>query len=167
MNKTIELLKLAIMAEQDGYHHYLTASAITTDKKAREVFKSLAHDEELHRQTLLDGIAAYSQNRKWSIDKIKGRSKISSSGKSPIFSDEFVKRIKDKHYEMSALSIGILLEQSSIEFYVKMKNSTKDVKLKTLLSVLVVWEKKHLEALVKQQKLFMSAYWEKARFQPF
>jgi len=167
MNKTIELLKLAIMAEQDGYHHYMTASAITTDEKAREVFKSLALDEELHRKTLLDGIAAYSQDKKWSVDKIKGRAKVSPSGKSPIFSEEFVKRIKDKHYEMSALSIGILLEQSSIDFYAKMKNSAKDVKLKTLLSVLVAWEKKHLEALVKQQKLFMNAYWEKARFQPF
>ncbi|MEW5818498.1 MAG: ferritin family protein [Spirochaetota bacterium] len=167
MQKAIELLKLAIMAEQDGYHHYMTASAITTDKKAQEVFRALAKDEELHRQTLLDGLDSYSQNKKWNTDKIKGKSKVSTAGKSPIFSEEFVKRIKDKHYEMSALSIGILLEQSSIDFYGKMKSTTKDPKLKSLLTVLVNWEKKHLEALVKQQKLFMSAYWEKARFQPF
>lgn len=167
MDKTIELLKLAIMAEQDGYHHYMTASAITSDKKAREVFKALARDEELHRNTLLDGIAAYGRDKKWNFAKIDGKSKVSSAGPSPIFSLEFVKRIKDKHYEMSALSIGILLEQNSIDFYTKMKSKTRNAKLKTLLSVLTTWEKKHLEALVKQQKLFMNAYWEEARFQPF
>lgn len=167
MDKTIELLKLAIMAEQDGYHHYMTASAITSDKKAREVFKALARDEELHRNTLLDGIAAYSRDKKWSFAKIDGKSKVSSAGPSPIFSVEFVKRIKDKHYEMSALSIGILLEQNSIDFYTKMKSKTRNAKLKNLLSVLTIWEKKHLEALVKQQNLFMNAYWEEARFQPF
>jgi len=167
MDKTIELLKLAILAEQDGYHHYLTASAITSDKKAQEVFKALARDEELHRKTLLDGIASYSRDKKWSLDKIKGKSNVSTAGPSPIFSVEFVKRIKDKHYEMSAVSIGILLEQNSIDFYSKMKSKAKNAKLKTLLSVLITWEKKHLEALVKQQKLFMSAYWEDARFQPF
>lgn len=167
MNKTIEMLKLAIMAEQDGYHHYLTASAIATDKKAQDVFKALAEDEELHRQTLLNGLDAYRQNKKWDTDTIEGKSKVPTAGKSPIFSEEFVKRIKGKHYEMSALSIGILLEQSSIDFYGKMKSTTKDPKLKSLLTILVVWEKKHLEALVKQHNLFMNAYWEKAHFQPF
>ena len=167
MNKVLEMLKLAIMSEQDGYHHYLTASAITTDKKAQQVFKALAKDEELHRQILLNGLEAYRQNKKWDAGEIKGKSKVSPAGKSPIFSEEFVKRIKDKHYEMSALSIGILLEQNSIDFYGKMKSTAKDQKLKSLLTVLVNWEKKHLEALVKQHNLFMNAYWEKARFQPF
>jgi rubrerythrin len=167
MDKTIELLKQAILVEQNGYHHYMTASAITTDKKACRVFKDLAKDEGFHRKILLDGIASFSQSKKWNIADIKGKRPVSASGESPIFSLEFSKRIKDKHYEMSALSIGILLEQNSIDFYTKMKNKTKDIKLKSLLGFLVSWEKIHLEALVKQQKLFLAGYWEQSRFYPF
>ena len=92
---------------------------------------------------------------------------IPLSGPSPIFSEEFKTRIREKHFEMSALSIGMTLEQNGINYYSEMEKKADIPELKKLLHFLVQWEESHLEALSAQAKFFQESYWQGAHFSPF
>ena len=157
----------AMQFENDGYHHYTTAAQRTEDPKAKQMFGQLAEEELAHHKTLE---AMFADHQKQGISKLKPprvKSRMDAESESPIFSPEFKERIGDKHYEMSAISIGILLEQNSIESYKRYRRLAKELKVKRLFNALIRWEGQHLEALVKQQQYLQGAYWEANRFAPF
>jgi rubrerythrin len=157
----------AMQFENDGYHHYTTAAQRTEDPKAKQMFGQLAEDELSHHKTLE---LMFSDHQKQGSLKLKPpriKSKVDPAQESPIFSPEFKERVGDKHYEMSALSIGILLEQNSIESYKIYRRQAKELKIKRLFNALIRWEELHLEALIKQQQFLQQAYWEANRFAPF
>jgi hypothetical protein len=109
----------------------------------------------------------HEQTCRISVRPLTGKPTIVAAGSDPIFSREFMERLADKHYELSALGIGVLLEQSSIDFYKDWAAKTRDRDLKKLLQSLVAWEKTHLDALMTQRRTFMERDWNNARFYPF
>lgn len=165
MEKLLDILSSAMQVEIDGYHFYKLASEKTTDNKGKEVFSSLAEDEKKHYQILK---GQYEKVRKTGGIEFKDKKVefFKSESPSPIFSEDFKKRIKDMHFEMSALSIGALLEKNSIEFYRKSAEESGDAEVKNLFSYLVQWEQEHLKALITQQQYLKEAYWQDARFFP-
>ena len=90
-----------------------------------------------------------------------------ASGPSPIFSEDFKGRLKGRHFELSALSIGMTLEQNSITFYRDMEKKAGDPELKKLAAYLVKWEQSHLDALSIQSNIFQEENWQEAHFAPF
>jgi len=78
--------------------------------------------------------------------------KATPSAASPIFSQEFKKRLEDDNFELSALRIGQLLERNSLAFYGKASKRSRHPELKSLFSYLADWEKDHLRALVQQER---------------
>jgi len=86
----------------------------------------------------------------------------------PIFSETFrAKLLKEQSFEMSALSIGIMLEQNSIDFYRNSAEQIEDLDAKALFNFLAEWEGEHLKALVNQQRVLQEDFWTEARFYPF
>jgi rubrerythrin len=92
---------------------------------------------------------------------------LQTTSENPIFSKEFKERIEQVQFEMAALSVGILLEKNSIEFYTKSARQSEDKDVKMLFNYLANWEGEHLRVLVQQQKLLQQDYWTEARFYPF
>lgn len=164
----IEIFKKAMQGEMDGYYHYSNAAITTEDEKAKSIFKSLAEEEKKHYKFLSD-LFLFQQKKLPSFDfgKINKEGKLKFSGESPIFSIEFKKKIREKHFEMSAISIGMLLEQTSIDFYRKWAEEIKESDVKEFLLELAKWEEGHLEALNKQKKFFLESLWSNAHFEPF
>ncbi|MFQ6003433.1 MAG: ferritin family protein [Candidatus Zixiibacteriota bacterium] len=171
MEKTDQLLdvvKNAIRVENDGYQFYRVAEEKTKDPKGKEVFSSLAKDETNHMQILKSLYQSIKEKGKYKFDEIKDMKHIlETTAESPIFSKEFKQRMEQSQFEMAALSIGILLEKNSIEFYKKSAQQSEDKDIKMLFSYLADWEGEHLRALVQQQKFLQEDYWTEARFYPF
>lgn len=168
MNDIVEMLQLAMQAERDGFHLYSSAAAATQDAKAREIFQSLANDEIQHHNTLQNILQSYTTDGTLpETNPLTGGPSDSLSDTSPIFDEGFKQRVGQKHFEMSALSIGITLEQNSIRFYREMKEKSENTALKELFGKLVTWEKTHLDALTRQQSLLRESYWTESRFEPF
>ncbi len=94
-------------------------------------------------------------------------SRTRRTAESPIFSPQIRKRIKDAHYEMSALSIGIMLEQNSVAFYEAQAKSVDDPQARSLYEELADWERGHLHALLRQEGALKEEYWAQAGFAPF
>lgn len=163
-----EIIRKAMEIEMDGYYHYSNASITTEDEKAKEVFQKLAEEEKKHFKILKEWEDFLSDpSSAFDYNKIKKEERLQLSGESPIFSNEFKKRIKEKNIEISALSIGMLLEQNSINFYRGWAEKTEDENAREFLLELVKWEESHLEALQKQMKFFQETFRLNARFEPF
>ncbi len=164
--KAIHGLKIALQTELNGIQFYKMAAEKTEDKKGKEVFKMLADDEIKHFGELQRQFKSLMSSNKWAPSISLEEASSMFKGKSPIFSEELKSRIKEKHFEMSALSIGALLESDSIDFYRKLKEETDDPIAKDLFAKLQKWEQAHLEAITKQLDLLKEEYWAEQHFTP-
>ena len=92
---------------------------------------------------------------------------MSLSDSSPIFSEKIRSRIGEAHLEMSALSIGIQLELSAINYYKQEAGSAEDPAVKQFYRELADWESNHYNALLRQQLMLKEDYWSESGFAPF
>jgi rubrerythrin len=159
-------LKLAIQAESDGHHFYLMAAQNTNDAKGKEVFESLAKDEIDHFNFLTAQYKAFLETGK-PDPKLTLVKRIELNNNSPIFSDDFKKRLDKAHYEMSALSIGAQLELNAINFYKAQAEKTNNAVVKDFYKELADWESTHYQMLIHQQEEIQQDYWFQSKFYPF
>lgn len=164
--KAIKAIKIAIQIELNGVNFYKLAAGNTSDEKGCAVFKLLADDEMKHFTELIKHYRSLNTSNKWAPAINIDEAKIIFNGESPIFSEELKSRIRETHFEMSALSIGALLESNSIEFYRKMIDETDDPVAKDLFTKLWKWEQGHLQAITKQLDLLKEDYWAEQNFSP-
>jgi rubrerythrin len=164
-SKIIGGLRTALQTELNGIQFYRIASEKTEDAKAKSVFKTLAEDEARHFVELKKKYDQLVRNGTWAKDLTLGNPS-SFEGENPIFSDELRDRIKDRHFEMSALSIAALLESNSIDLYRKMMDEAPDDDARSFFRLLFEWEQKHLAAISEQMDLLKEEYWAQANFAP-
>jgi|YNPMSStandDraft_2_1061718.scaffolds.fasta_scaffold00075_17 rubrerythrin len=163
----MEGLKIAIKGEIEGRELYKTVSEKTEDKNAKEIFKFLSDEENNHFETLKQIAFEWSKNKdKFDIKEFENKlnnRKLSS----PIFSDDFKRNIKNKHFEISAISIAIKLEKDSFELYKKMAEQAEKDELKVLFNSLSKWEMGHYDLLNKELKDLEENYFYENNFYPF
>jgi rubrerythrin len=160
-----EGLATAMQTEIEGYEFYKLVAVKSKDPGAREMFESLAADEAEHSRVLSIMFKEMNKTGKFKTKKMAAKSKMTY--KSPVFSKEFLASKKSKNLEMSALSIGILLEQNSIEFYRGQQMIVPDVGAKRFFGSLAIWEGEHLRALLAQKTFLQRDIFAQARFEPF
>jgi len=161
-----EGLVKAIQLEVDGQHFYRMAAKSTADPKGREVFERLAREEEEHQRFLKTQYKSVSETGAPSKEVRLG-SPADLSGTSPVFSDQIQTRLGEAHYEMSALSIGIQLELSSIQFYKSEAKAVTEPTVRSFYTELAEWESGHYNALLRQQEMLKEDYWHAGDFYPF
>lgn len=158
-------LKEAMLTEMAGIEFYTTAAEKTIDPQGRRVFALLADEERKHLEYLKRQYGHLVTDSQF--EPLTETSNIDPTQASPIFSLELTSRMKTAHWEMTALSVGLALEQASIQRYRELATSTLVPALKNFFSVLVRWEETHAAALQKQINRLRESYWEEARFAPF
>jgi rubrerythrin len=165
-DRIAEGLMKAYQAEVDGHNFYRMAAQSTTDARGREVFELLAREEEGHARFLQAQHAAITTTGDVdSSTELGPRAEL--AGRSPIFSDDLKSRVKDAHMEMSALSIGIQLELSAIQFYKAEAAAAAHPKVTEFFERLVRWESGHYHVLLRQHDELKEEYWSDGGFSPF
>jgi rubrerythrin len=164
--KILSGLRTALQTELNGIQFYRMAAERTSDLKGKEVFTLLANDEEIHFREIQQWYTSILSTNTLTPSITLTEARTIFKGDSPIFSDEIKGRIKERHFEMSALSIGALLESDSIDFYRRMKEETDDPQAKQLFENLQKWEQQHLEAITKQMEVLKEDYWAQQHFVP-
>lgn len=163
---TIQGLKAAIQAELEGHHFYRMAAQATSDIQGKEVFLQLAGEEMDHAEFLRKQLYAVQESGRADPLVILGKPTLLEGG-SPIFSEKLRGRINEAHFEMTALSVGMQLEETAVHHYRKMAEISTDDTMKAFFLGLADWERGHLEALARQQKSLLEDYWHAAGFEPF
>lgn len=63
--KTIEVLQLAVQMEVDGKEFYRKASKKSSNKLAKELFRQLANEEDIHRKKFVEIYKAFKRGQNW------------------------------------------------------------------------------------------------------
>ncbi len=158
------ILRDAMEAERDGFTFYSMAAERSEDPGARETFARLADEERKHYEALQSGYKALAEGGTWEPSaELAAHGEPTSGG---IFSEDFVRRIGGKHLEMSALSIGILLEKNAYEFYSRQADAAEDAAVGAFFRELAEWENTHYRLLLRQDETLKEEYWNENRFAP-
>lgn len=154
-----------MLAEITGSEFYATAAEKTQDLQGKQVFLLLADEERKHLEYLKRQFGHLLKNG--AFQPLHETSRLDPNRENPIFSSELRARLNTAHWEITALSVGIALEQASIERYRQLAESAPDPVSREFFNNLRRWEETHAAALSKQFNLLRESYWEQARFAPF
>ncbi len=161
----LEGLKDAMIAERSGIEFFMVAAAQTTDTQGREVFQQLAHEEGEHLAWLKRQYGHLLNDEPF--EKLPTISVTDLEGDHPIFSNDLRKRLKDAHFEMTALSVGQQLEQAAIDRYRKLAEEAGYGELRDFYLQLMAWEQSHAGAFARQAEDLREEYWSQNNFAPF
>ncbi len=161
-----EILKTAMRSELEGRELYKSISEKTDDEKAKNIFEQMSKEENMHFETLQQILMHVVKKEDYEIATLEKKVDFENSN-SPIFSLEFKNRIKEKHYEISALSIAIKLEYDSFKFYSEAESNVEEKGLKQFFHYLSEWEKTHYDNLNRQMKYLEAEYFIANQFAPF
>ena len=109
-------LRTAMEAEIFGHNFYKNASQNTTDSLGRETLARMAEEELGHFNYLRTQYKSVMEKGDYTFSPNLVLAHRKQAG-NPIFSDEIKKRVKDSHFEVSVLSIGMKLELEAVNFY--------------------------------------------------
>jgi rubrerythrin len=166
LQQIVDALKAAVQAEGEGYHFYMMAAASTKDPQGKEVFETLAREEQDHARYLKAQYQALLETGK-PDGGVRLGTRLDLTGPSPIFSPALRSRAAEAHYEMTALSIGMQLELGAAQFYRDLAGKATAPALKQVLTELSDWETGHFEALQRQQGSLREDYYADGGFARF
>jgi len=127
-DKILEGLQIAIQMEIDGKKHYQELSQSGSDQRGRELFKSLAAEEDIHRQKFEQIFEAI--RLKWAWPKINFEPDRSGSLRT-IFTratEEAGSGVRAPATELDAIQTAMDMENKSYDLYKsRSRNAGKDV----------------------------------------
>jgi rubrerythrin len=135
------------------------------DSGAANFFEKLADEEKKHFSALQAEYQSVLNTGTWDSNTAWDTPWTPDHAGS-IFSADFERRIQGRHLEMAALSIGILLEKQSFEFYTQQGNLASDADVKAFFRELAHWEEGHYQMLLREDEGLKEAYWSENRFAP-
>ena len=160
----LEGIKTAMEAELTGHTFYKNAAESTDDAMGKETFLRMAGEEMSHFNYLRHQYKSVLEKGGFDFEeKIKQQHKHADH---PIFSEAIKKRIKESHFEVSALSIGMKLEMDAMNYYRSRSEEAQEKDVKQLYRELADWEQDHYRAFKQQLDVLKQEYFEANNFIP-
>ncbi len=164
-DEILEGLKKAIEAELTGYQFYKNAAQNVSDPQAKKTLEAMAREEMGHFNYLRKQYSSILEKGDYDFKEALEKEETPKQS-SPIFSDEIRSRIKDVHFEVSVLSIGMKLEQDAVAFYKEMAQKAKSEEARAFYEQLARWEQGHYEAFARELEALKDDYWAANSFVP-
>jgi rubrerythrin len=156
----------AMKGEIEGRELYKIAAERSDDAQAKDVFTYLAREEDSHFEALKGMYHSYVKDQELVIPELP-RLVTFKDARNPIFSEDFKGRLEGRHFEMSALSIALKLEQDAFQYYQRVSDESDNTEIKSFFSRLSAWEKDHYNALHKEIAYLEEDYFSENNFSPF
>jgi rubrerythrin len=163
--KTLEILKMAILMEKRGYSFYSTVANNTPDPDIKNIFLVMADEEKKHVKFLSDEYVHYKKLH--TFQKVNLSALAEESFAKLILTEDLKQKISSAGFEAAAISAGIDFENKSIEVYSKQAEITSDANEKALYQWLADWEKGHLKILSTLDNELKEKIWNDNQFWPF
>jgi rubrerythrin len=156
-------IKMAIQMEKDGYAFYKKASAQTSSKMGREIFDSLANDEQVH-------LEVFQKLFEDKIEKSEWDNLVNSSKKYAdinIFPKDLqqIEGANPDTNELDAIKIAMDSEKDAIEYYGKIKEKIKEEDIRKIINEIIEQEKNHYSILQEEfEHITRTGYWYELDF---
>jgi rubrerythrin len=151
-------IKTAIQMEKDGYSFYIKAAAQTSSEMGRDIFESLAKDEQLHLEVFQKMFQDKVEKSEWD--------NLVNSSKKYADIDIFPKDLKQIEganpdtNELDALEFAMNSEMKAIDYYSEIKEKTKEENIRQIINEIIEQEKNHYSILQEEfDYLGKTGYW--------
>lgn len=155
-----QILKKAVMIEQEGYEFYMLAAARSDDNETRLAFEKIADDEQQHISWLKELYNKLSEEG-------EGELTFSEPPEEPEIFDWDKKDLFQGSLALSVFSIGVKLEKEAIEFYQNAAKNSESEEAKKLYKTLIEWERGHMNEFQKRYEALQEDWWSQQGFAPF
>ena len=164
-DKTIEILKNAILLEKRGQAFYSKIARQTSGKAVKAFFELMADEEVKHVDILAEQYRAYRQDEKFIPGEYQENHENSISAN--VLTKELKEEISAADYEAAAISAAIAMEKNAIQLYSDRASTAADPNEKALYKWLAAWERQHLNFLAEIDKELTEEVWYDNNFWPF
>ena len=162
-NRTLDILKNAILLETRGEAFYRTVAGQSTNAEVKAFFESMAQEEVQHAKILSDQFKAYKATGKFAAPDTSTTGSVSQK----VLTPEVKSRIAAADFEAAAISAAMLMEERSIALYAGRGRDAEDPEEKKLYAWLAKWETEHLEFLAAIDAELRERVWNDSGFWPF
>jgi rubrerythrin len=160
-NKELEVIKEAILNENEGYQVYTMAAEKIKDEEISKSFEKLADEELKHIDWLKDLYKSIEGTKEveFSIEE------ISAPDKERLFKMEKIDK-ENLSFALSVFSIGVKMEKEAIDYYKDAAENTESKAAKDLYERIIEWEYQHLNYFEEQYEMLKDDWWSEQRFEP-
>lgn len=144
MTNELDIVRQAILNEEEGAAFYSLAAEKTADQNVQEAFEYLRDQELLHSQWIR---SVYNRTLLKAETGFNLKAELSKLSKSPGIFSAKAPAFKLAVMDMAVFAAGILIEKASIDFYQKAIREAESQEVKKLFTELANWENDHLEQL--------------------
>lgn len=163
--KTIDILKQAILLEKRGYAFYMNVAEQTKDPDIKNIFSIMAEEETTHVKFLCDQFASFDKSHqflKMNLPELANE-KITQL----VLSEDIKSKISAAGFEAAAISAAIDMEIRAVAIYTSQAGIASDPNEKQLYAWLAEWEKTHLKVLTNLDNELKEKVWFDNQFWPF
>ncbi len=163
-NKSMEILKTAILLERRGKAFYSSVADKADDPDVKKFFQLMADEEDDHIRFLTEQFAHYTSHQKF---KETHAPKDEDSTTEQILSEKVKKQITAASFEAAAISAAIDFETRAVAVYSERAETATDPEEKHFYQFLADWEKGHHKLLNDIDKELKEKVWFDNNFWPF
>jgi rubrerythrin len=164
-DKTIEILKEAILLERRGQAFYRKVAGQSKDDEVRDFFEMMAEEEARHVEILETQFAAFVQARRFR--DLPGDDMQTVAEADQVLSASLKQKISAAEFEAAAISAAMLMEERAIALYSGQAEVASDPNEAVLYRWLADWERGHLSYLARLDKEIRETIWNDRQFWPF
>ena len=164
-NKTLEILKQAILLEKRGKVFYAGAAESSKDPDVKNIFLMMSSEEDQHIRFLSDQYVFYRDHGRFDENQTQeiGAGTVPES----VFSHIIAENLSPVSYEATAISLAIDMESRAIAAYSKQAEEAADPGEKAFYQWLTEWERGHYEILYHLDQDLKERIWNDNSFWPF
>jgi rubrerythrin len=163
-DKTLEILKEAILLERRGNAFYQKMADHARNNATREFFQVMA-DEELRHQKIME-VQYKSYKEKACYAEVELKDGVDPTIADLVLTDNLKAKISASGFEAAAISAAMHMEEETISLYAHRAVAAQDPKEKAMFRWLADWEYSHLTFLAKLDREIKASIWEDNHFWP-
>ncbi len=160
----IDILKKAIILEQQGQSFYRNVAAQTESEDVKNIFSIMADEEKKHEQILTDQAKKYQQGGSFEAGIEIGEPEEFSS---KVLSEKIKGQINAASYEAASISAAVAFEERTVDLYSQRASTASDEAEKAMYAELAKWEKTHLSFLSGIYDDLLESAWYDSSYWPF
>lgn len=163
-DKTIDVLKTAILLERRGKAFYTQAARNSESKSATKIFEMMAEEEDEHINFLVKQFKNYHEHHEFMETEVRQEEDETVV---QILTEKIKNEISAAGFEAAAISAAIDFENRAIEVYSQRAEEATDPNEKSTYKMLAEWEKTHHHLLYKLNEDLKEQIWNDNNFWPF
>ena len=164
-DKTIEILKNAILLEKRGQAFYGKVAEQASGNAVKEFFEMMADEEVKHVEILSDQFKAYQEKHEFTPGEYNEN--FSDNIAAEVLTRKLKEQLSAADYEAAAISAAMSMEENAIKLYSNRSAEADDPNEKALYQWLAKWEQQHLYFLSEIDKELTEQIWHDSSFWQF